>query len=126
MIEEMTTYHTMTIQMLLVALIFNLLTSQFSQEPFSKFVRMGYFLFWALISMVVFAGIVLFFSASSSWDMRISVMVLGVIAIGMMEFKRVQSNAKLWLEGIPIKRNSALLILTEIIMVAMINIWASM
>lgn len=45
MIEEAITYHLVTIEMLLAAMIFNLTVSQLVKEPFAKIIRSGYFLF---------------------------------------------------------------------------------
>ncbi len=126
MIEEATTYHLVTIEMLLIVMIFNLVASQLVKEPFAKIVRSGYFLFWAIVSMVIFAGTVLFLIASSSFDLRVFVMVLGIVVIGIIEFKRVRVNAALWSQEQSIKKSSLLSISIEIVLLVAIALWATL
>ncbi len=124
MIEEAITYHLVTIEMLLAAMIFNLVVSQLVKEPFAKIIRSGYFLFWAMVSMVIFAGTVLFLIAASSFDVRVFVMVLGIVVIGIIEFKRVRANTMLWMQEKSIKKSSLLSIMTEITLLLAIYFWA--
>lgn len=126
MIEEAITYHLVTIEMLLAAMIFNLVVSQLIKEPFAKIIRSGYFLFWAMVSMVIFAGTVLFLIAASSFDERVFVMVLGIVVIGIIEFKRVRANTMLWMQEKSIKKSSLLSIMTEIILLLAIYFWATL
>ncbi|MEJ2489760.1 MAG: hypothetical protein P8Y50_08270 [Sulfurovaceae bacterium] len=114
MIEEAITYHLVTIEILLATMIFNLTVSQLVKEPFAKIIRSGYFLFWAMVSMVIFAGTVLFLIAASSFDVRVFVMVLGIVVIGIIEFKRVRANTMLWMQEKSIKKSSLLSITIEI------------
>ena len=126
MIEEAITYHLVTIEMLLAAMIFNLVVSQLIKEPFAKIIRSGYFLFWAMVSMVIFAGTVLFLIAASSFDVRVFVMVLGIVVIGIIEFKRVRANTMLWMQEKSIKKSSLLSIMTEITLLLVIYFWATL
>ncbi len=126
MIEEAITYHLVTIEMLLAAMIFNLTVSQLVKEPFAKIIRSGYFLFWAMVSMVIFAGTVLFLIAASSFDVRVFVMVLGIVIIGVIEFKRVRANTMLWMQEKSIKKSSLLSIMTEITLLLVIYFWATL
>jgi hypothetical protein len=126
MIEEVITYHLVTIKMLLTVLIFNLIVSQLAKESFSKIVRIGYFLFWALVSMVIFAGMVLFLIASSTLDLRVIVMLLSIIVTGIIEFKRVKANARYWSQGQSITKSSSISILIEIVLLLVVYFWASM
>jgi hypothetical protein len=126
MIEEAITYHLVTIEMLLAAMIFNLVVSQLVKEPFAKIIRSGYFLFWAMVSMVIFAGTVLFLIAASSFDVRVFVMVLGIVVIGIIEFKRVRANTMLWMQEKSIKKSSLLSITTEITLLLAIYFWATL
>ena len=126
MIEEAITYHLVTIEMLLAAMIFNLVVSQLVKEPFAKIIRSGYFLFWAMVSMVIFAGTVLFLIAASSFDVRVFVMVLGIVVIGIIEFKRVRANTMLWMQEKSIKKSSLLSIMTEITLLLAIYFWATL
>ncbi len=126
MIEEATIYHLITIEMLLAALIFNLAVSQLVKEPFAKIIRSGYFLFWAMVSMVIFAGIVLFLITASSFDVRVFVMVLSIVVISIVEFKRVRANVTLWSQGKSIKKSSLLSISIEIVLLVSIALWATL
>jgi hypothetical protein len=126
MIEEAITYHLVTIEMLLAAMIFNLVVSQLVKEPFAKIIRSGYFLFWAMVSMVIFAGTVLFLITASSFDVRVFVMVLGIVVIGIIEFKRVRANTMLWMQEKSIKKSSLLSITTEITLLLAIHFWATL
>jgi hypothetical protein len=126
MIEEAITYHLVTIEMLLAAMIFNLTVSQLVKEPFAKIIRSGYFLFWAMVSMVIFAGIVLFLITTSSFDVRVFTMVLGIVAIGIIEFKRVRANTMLWTQEKSIKKSSLLSITIEITLLLAIYFWATL
>ena len=126
MIEEAITYHLVTIEMLLAAMIFNLTVSQLVKEPFAKIIRSGYFLFWAMVSMVIFAGIVLFLIAASSFDVRVFVMVLGIVVIGIIEFKRVRANTMLWMQEKSIKKSSLLSITIEVTLLLAIHFWATL
>lgn len=126
MIEEAITYHLVTIEMLLAAMIFNLAVSQLVKEPFAKIIRSGYFLFWAMVSMAIFAGTVLFLIAASSFDVRVFVMVLGIVVIGIIEFKRVRANTMLWMQEKSIKKSSLLSIMTEITLLLVIYFWATL
>ncbi|MEJ2437686.1 MAG: hypothetical protein P8Y49_07225 [Sulfurovaceae bacterium] len=126
MIEEAITYHLVTIEILLATMIFNLTVSQLVKEPFAKIIRSGYFLFWAMVSMVIFAGTVLFLIAASSFDVRVFVMVLGIVVIGIIEFKRVRANTMLWMQEKSIKKSSLLSITIEITFLLAIYFWATL
>ena len=123
MIEEMIAYHNATFWLFLAAVCYNFLVSLFFREPFSKIIRIGYFFFWALFSMVIFSGLIVFITVSGSFDLQMNVMVLGLLLIGIIEFLRVRANKRVWLQGNAIKRNSSVLILVQIFIILLMYVW---
>ena len=102
MIQEALLYHVVTINLFLFLLVINLLIPWlFRRNEMREIraIRITFFLFSALLSMVAFTGAILFMIAEAPWNTQMSLMVAVFIVLAGVEIARTIKLRRLWLKG---------------------------
>jgi len=77
-LEALIRTHTLTVEILVAILLFNLIIPNLLKRrvtQFIKWIRIGYFSFWAFWSMVIFSGLVVFMFQKAQLPPDVMVMI---------------------------------------------------
>lgn len=95
-------YHFLTVEGLLLVMLINLflpLGLRSSIEKLILYTRIGYFAFWALWSMAVFSGLIVFVFTRHELTYRVDAMIALAVILPILDGYRAIKNKKLWLSG---------------------------
>ncbi len=118
MIQETLLYHSMLIKIFFLFLFMSLALPWLFRGAANnqiRAVRISFFLFSALLTMVAFSGMVLMLIAGTPWSIQIGLMV-GILAVlGGAEIARSRKLTRLWREKKDITTLSSKLVAIEIV-----------
>ncbi|MEA3492582.1 MAG: hypothetical protein U9R27_11850 [Campylobacterota bacterium] len=100
MIQETLLYHVVTIELFLLFLFVSLfIPLLFKREKVAEIraTRISYFIFSALLSMVVFTGAILYLLAEMAWSIDMTLMAIASILLSGVEIARSIRLKKSWL-----------------------------
>ena len=121
MIEEAMVYHSVIIKIFLVLLLFNLVAPFLARREIAKemrITRVSFFLFSALLVMIIFSGMIAFMLIEIPWSIMMSLMVLSFIVLAGLEITRSIKLHKLWMISETGTSLSWKYVLLEIIVIA--------
>ncbi len=99
MIQETLLYHVVTIQLFLLFLLVSLfIPLLFKRDKIAEIraTRISYFVFSALLSMVIFTGAILYLIAEMPWDIDMTLMAIASILLSGVEIARSIRLKKSW------------------------------
>ena len=100
MVEETLFYHSITIKIFLVILVFNLLIPMITQSNRAteiRWTRVSFFLFSGLLSMVAFTGMILMMLLEMSLNLTVIIMIVALVLLVVLEFYRARGLHRLWM-----------------------------
>lgn len=95
-------YHRHLVEGLVLILLFNLLLPRIlrsSPERRIFYTRVGYFAFWALWSMVVFSGLMVWLFAGRPLTLPVTTMLVLAGLLPLLDIYRALRLKRLWLSG---------------------------
>ena len=95
-------YHFLTVEGLLFVIMINLFLPLGLRSKMQKLVfytRVGYFAFWALWSMSIFSGLIVFVFTRHELTFRVDTMIALAVILPILDGYRAVKNKKLWLSG---------------------------
>jgi len=121
--KVLVSYHNFLVQMLLGVIVLNMaLHYFFSKKDFFKmvqWVRISYFLFWAVWAMVVFSGLIVFVFMKQPLTLPVIVMIISAIILPILDGYRAIKLKKIWVnEGKDGLKLSLTILLLEILVIA--------
>ena len=119
-------YHLYMMEGLLSVMVLNLFVpSLFGGKPTRQifYTRIGYFAFWALWSMTVFSGLIVFVFARRKWSIPVEMMVILSAILPLLDAYRAVRLKKIWLGGETGTAFSSGIVAFEIVLT--ISVWAS-
>jgi len=122
MVQESLLYHAVIIKIFLWFLILNIaLPMLFKKDSVIgiKAVRISVFIYSALLTMVAFTGMILFMLGSIPWSLEMTLMVILSIVLATIETIRIKKLKALWMEERSMVASSAIYIILEISLVAL-------
>jgi hypothetical protein len=122
MVEESLLYHAVMVKILLGFLIINLIIPLFSKESSIsaiKVIRVGSFTYSALLTMVIFTGMILYMLGKVAWNIEMSLMVVVSILLSIIEIIRVKKVKREWMANRSMKKISSIYIFVEIVILSM-------
>jgi hypothetical protein len=127
-LEALIGTHTLTVEILVAILLFNLIIPNLLKRrvtQFIKWIRIGYFSFWAFWSMVIFSGLVVFMFQKAQLPPDVMVMIATSIALPILDGYRAIKLRRVWIET-ELKelrlKTSNIIVLLEIALVALTTI----
>ena len=95
-------YHFLMVEGLILVMLINLvlpLGLRNSIEKLILYTRIGYFAFWALWSMTLFSGLIVFVFTRHELTYRVDAMIALAVILPILDGYRAIKNKKLWLSG---------------------------
>ena len=129
MVEEAAVYHAVMIKIFLALLVINLLIPSVlksSRAREIKGMRISYFLFSALLTMVAFTGIILYMLMDSPWSLGLTAMVIVFLLLSAIEIARSRRIRRAWIGGESAASPSWRYVALEIILVLMMMLFFAM
>jgi len=119
-------YHSFLVYALVAVILINMLISYSSKEfnTTVKRTRIGYFFFWGVWAMVVFAGLVIFAFMKGQLSTSVIVMIIAATILPIIDAYRAIGLRKLWLKDDLGSNFSIKLLLLELIVVAITTVIA--
>jgi hypothetical protein len=121
-------YHTFLIEALLAVIILNLALHYFLQNNLIKavkWVRIGYFSFWAFWAMSVFSGLIVFVFMKQPLTMPVILMIIAALILPVLDGYRAIKLKNIWLNsGDSGFKFSAKILILEILIIAVTTIVA--
>jgi len=117
MVQETLLYHSVLVKIFFLFLFVSLALPWLFKGVASsqiKAVRISFFLFFAILTMVAFSGMVLLLIAGTSWNLQIGLMVGALVFLAGLEIARSRKLTRLWREGEDILRLSSKLVAIEL------------
>jgi len=121
MVQESLLYHAVMIKILLGFLIIYLIIPLFFKESSIsaiKAVRIGSFIFSALLTMVIFSGMILYMLGNVPWNWEMSLMVAVSILLSVIEIVKIKKLKREWMAEQSMRKISWIYISVEIIIIA--------
>jgi hypothetical protein len=128
MVEEALLYHTVLSKIFLVLLAMNFFVPWFFRKEWRKEIRptrITFFLFWAVLAMVAFSGMILWMLAKSPWSLEITAMTMSMGVLMIFEIARVKAINKAWMAEKSAFEISGKWVLSEIAVVIMVILMMS-
>ena len=101
--EILLAYHRHTVEGLILVMLINIITPHLVKDGLSKIVlfsRIGFFLFWALWSMVAFTGLITLVFSKMDMTAQIWWMVALVVFLPILDaYRAIRIRQKHWLNG---------------------------
>jgi hypothetical protein len=99
MSEEILAYHAMITRLFAGLLLLNLVVpslfgGQLTREILAT--RLGFYFYAALLSMVIFTGLILYLVAGHPWRLSLWLMVAASLLLIYLEIRRVKALAQCW------------------------------
>lgn len=101
MAQEALLYHALIIKIFVALLLFNIaIPLLFKNASIAriKAVWISLFLYFALLTMIAFSGLILYMLGSSPWDLYITFMVLLFLFLSLLEYFRIKKLKRVWIE----------------------------
>ena len=121
-------YHLFLVEIFLGVVFFNLIIHYFLQNnllKMVKWVRIGYFTFWALWSMVAFSGLIVFVFMKQPLNLPVILMIVATIILPILDGYRAIKLRSIWLNsGESGFKFSAKVLMLEILIIAITTIFA--
>ncbi len=120
MVQESLLYHSIIIKILFGFLLINLfIPLLFEKNSISaiKAVRISSFIYSALITMVIFTGMILYMLGAVPWNLEMSLMVLSFFLLSAIEIVRIRKLKELWIVEQSMVATSSKYILLELVIV---------
>lgn len=108
--------------LVLIGALPNILRSNFVQMVFWS--RIGYFLFWAAWTMVVFSGLLIFAVKRGELNIAVIAMIAAAILLALLDGYRAIKLKKFWLKEESGLKFSNFIVLIEFIIVVAVTILA--
>jgi hypothetical protein len=127
MLDEIISYHRYMVEILLFVLIVNLALPFLLKQNIEKMVfwtRIGYFAFWMFWSMNIFAGLIVFMFTGRELTLSVIMMIVASVFLGSMDSYRAIKSRRLWLKELDANRFSAMVILGEIAVIALVSLYS--
>ena len=70
-----------------------------SRDKYILYTRIGYFAFWALWSMSLFSGLIVFVFTKHALTLRVDAMIALAVILPVLDGYRAVKNKKIWLSG---------------------------
>ena len=115
------TYHSALVYALVAVIVLNMLTP-YSSSDFNRVIkrtRIGYFAFWGIWAMVVFAGLVVFVFMKQKLTLSVNAMIFASVVLPFIDGYRAIKLTKFWQNGDLGKSFSLKLLLVELLIVAL-------
>jgi len=121
MVQESLLYHAVMIKILLGFLIINLTIPLFFRESSIsaiRAVRIGSFIYSALLTMAIFTGMILYMLGEVPWNLEMSLMVVASILLSAIEIVKIRKLKREWMAERSLKKISWIYISVEIVIVS--------
>ena len=95
-------YHRFLVEALLGAIFLNIFIAYSTKVSFEKTVkwnRIGYFIFWAVWSMAIFSGLIVFVFMKQKLNLPIISMIVTAFLLPILDGYRAIKVGRLWREG---------------------------
>lgn len=95
-------YHFLMVEGLMFVMLINLFLPIALRGDIQRYIlytRIGYFAFWALWSMSIFSGLILFVFTRHQLTLRVDAMIALALILPILDGYRAIKNKKLWLSG---------------------------
>ncbi len=117
--DILVSYHSFLVYGLIGVILLNILIS-YGIKDFNKLIkytRIGYFTFWALWAMVLFAGLVVFVFMKQPLTLAVVTMLVVSVILPILDGYRAIKLKKIWLDGNLGRSFSIKLLIIELIIV---------
>jgi len=107
-------------EIMIVVLLLNIVVPYIFRKDPEKMIfysRVGYFFFWAIISTLIFSGMLAFMFSGRILNFAFWVMILASVVLGILDVWRSRKSRRLWAKG-----DNALLFSTKIIFIEILVI----
>jgi len=120
-------YHVNLVYALIIAILLNLLVAYSIKDLFKliKYTRIGYFLFWAVWAMAVFAGLIVFAFTKAKITPAVTLMIIVSIILPFIDGYRAIKFRKIWLNGESGREFSIKLLVIELVLIILTFIGVS-
>lgn len=95
-------YHFLMVEGLMFVMLINLFLPIALRGDIQRYIlytRIGYFAFWALWSMSIFSGLIVFVFTRHQLTLRVDAMIALALILPILDGYRAIKNKKLWLSG---------------------------
>ncbi len=127
MLNEMMAYHRHVIEAFLFVVCMNLILPFLLKQSIEKMVfwsRIGYFTFWALWSMGIFTGLIVFMFTLRELTISVIIMIAASVALGLLDGYRSIKSRRIWMSGGDAIKFSSIILLIEIAIIAAVTVIA--
>jgi hypothetical protein len=126
-IEMLLSTHVVLVKFFIVALLLIMLVPNMLKSDLTRVVfwsRIGYFLFWAAWTMVVFSGLLIFAVKHGELSLSVAVMIVAAIVLGALDGYRAVKMKKFWLKDENGLKFSNMLVALELLIVVAVTVLA--
>jgi len=121
-------YHTLLVEILLGVVVLNLALHYLLRNnliKMVKWVRIGYFTFWAFWAMVAFSGLIVFVFMKQPINSPVILMIVAIVILPILDGYRAIKLRNIWLNsGESGFKFSAKVLMLEILIIAVTTIFA--
>ena len=110
-------YHFLTVEGLIFVMLLNIFLPLMFRSDAKRYIlytRMGYFAFWALWSMSIFSGLIVFVFTKHALTLRVDAMIALAIILPILDGYRAIKNKRLWLSNIDASNFSMSIVAIEL------------